>query len=127
LTRDDLEAMREEFGAGERDDGGLPYDVDDDLRQMRLAEQTRLNPERWAEARGVCHSRMPKPSAASSPKAHKGKYVAGVPRGSGLYSVLGRAFLTPLLALLRFCYPTPSVALRFAPLKHCAGASVVRP
>jgi hypothetical protein len=53
LTRDDLEAMREEFGAGERDDGGLPYDVDDDLRQMRLAEQTRLNPERWAEARGV--------------------------------------------------------------------------
>ena len=53
LTRDDLEAMREECGAGERDDGGLPYDVDDDLRQMRLAEQTRLNPERWAEARGV--------------------------------------------------------------------------
>src|SRR5918993_4296328 len=46
--------------------------------------------------------------------------------GSGLYTVLDRAFLTPLLAWLRFSYPTSSVALRFAPLKHCAGASVVR-
>jgi hypothetical protein len=53
LTRDDLEAMREEFGAGEQDDGGLPFGLDDDLHQMRLAEQTGLNLERWAEARGV--------------------------------------------------------------------------
>jgi hypothetical protein len=53
LTRDDLEAMREEFGAGERDDGGLPFGLDDDLHQMRLAEQAGLNLERWAEARGV--------------------------------------------------------------------------
>src|SRR5919106_4905816 len=46
--------------------------------------------------------------------------------GSGLYAVLDRAFLTPLLAWLRFSYPTSSVALRFAPLKRCARASVVR-
>jgi hypothetical protein len=26
----------------------------------------------------------------------------------------------------RFSYPTSSVALRFAPLRHCEGASVVR-
>ena len=43
LTRDDLEAMREEFSAGVRDDGGLPFGLDDDLHQMRLAEQTGLN------------------------------------------------------------------------------------
>ena len=53
LTRDDLEAMREEFGAGDRDDGGLPFSLDDDLHQMRLAVQVGLNLERWAEARGV--------------------------------------------------------------------------
>jgi hypothetical protein len=35
-------------------------------------------------------------------------------------------FLTPLLAWSRFSYPTSSVALRFVPLKRCAGASVVR-
>ena len=46
--------------------------------------------------------------------------------GSGLYTVLGRAFLTPLLALPRSSYPTSSVALRFVPLKRCSGASVVR-
>src|SRR5215213_2215317 len=42
-------------------------------------------------------------------------------------TVLGRAFITPLLAWLRFSYPTSSVSLRFAPLKRCAGAFVVRP
>src|SRR5688572_11051487 len=47
--------------------------------------------------------------------------------GSGLYTVLDRAFLTPLLAWLRFPYPTSSVAVRFAPLKRCSGAFVVRP
>jgi protein-S-isoprenylcysteine O-methyltransferase Ste14 len=45
---------------------------------------------------------------------------------TGLYTVLGRAFLTPLLALPRFSYPTSSVAVRFATLRHCEGASVVR-
>jgi hypothetical protein len=51
----------------------------------------------------------------------------GLIRGSGLYNAPGRALLTPLLALPRFTYPTSSVALSFAPLKRCAGASVVRP
>src|ERR671921_173423 len=46
--------------------------------------------------------------------------------GSGLYTVFSRAFLTPLLACPRSSYPTSSVALRFAPLKRCARASVVR-
>src|ERR671910_1244551 len=46
--------------------------------------------------------------------------------GSGLYTVLDRAFLTPLLAWLRSSYPTSSVALRFTPLRRCARASVVR-
>jgi hypothetical protein len=53
LTRDDLEAMREEFGAGERDDGGLPFSLEDDLHQMRLVGQVGLDLECWAEARGV--------------------------------------------------------------------------
>jgi hypothetical protein len=44
-----------------------------------------------------------------------------------LYTVLGRAFLTPLLAWSRSSYPTSSVALRFTPLKRCSGAFVVRP
>jgi hypothetical protein len=44
----------------------------------------------------------------------------------GPYTDLGRAFLTPLLALPRFSYPTSSVVLRFTPLKRCARASVVR-
>jgi hypothetical protein len=48
-------------------------------------------------------------------------------RSSGLYTVLGRAFLTPLLAWPRSYYPTSSVSLRFVPLKCCAGAFVVRP
>jgi hypothetical protein len=55
--------------------------------------------------------------------------------GPGLYRapaftmplvVLGSAFLTPLLAWQRFSYPTSCAALRFTPLKRCAGASVVR-
>jgi hypothetical protein len=60
LARDDLEAMREEFGAGEQDDGGLPFGLDDDLHQMRLAEQTGLNLERWASCSGfltICGSK----------------------------------------------------------------------
>jgi hypothetical protein len=40
---------------------------------------------------------------------------------------LPAVFVTPLLAWPRFSYPTSSVALRFAPLKRCAGAFVVRP
>jgi hypothetical protein len=47
--------------------------------------------------------------------------------GSGLYTGPGRALLTPLLAWLRFSYPTSSIAVKFTPLKRCSGASVVRP
>src|SRR5919112_2622397 len=42
--------------------------------------------------------------------------------GSGLYTALGHAFLTPFLAWPRFSHPTSSVALSFAPLNRCAGA-----
>src|SRR5215207_1506552 len=52
--------------------------------------------------------------------------VGASPLSSGLLNALGRAFLTPLLAWPRFSYHTSSVPLRFAPLKRCAGASVVR-
>src|SRR3712207_7354809 len=34
-TREDLEAMRQEFGRGERYDGGPVYSLDDDLHQIR--------------------------------------------------------------------------------------------
>jgi hypothetical protein len=47
--------------------------------------------------------------------------------GSGLYSALGQAVLTPLLAWPLLSYPTSSVAVRFTPLKRCSGASVMRP
>jgi len=40
--------------------------------------------------------------------------------------VVEAAWFTPLLAWPRFSYPTSSVSLRFAPLKRCSGASVVR-
>ena|SRR5215213_2582625 len=43
------------------------------------------------------------------------------------YTALCHAFLTPLLAWPRLSSPTSSVAVRFVTLKHCAGASVVRP
>src|SRR5215208_4071415 len=39
--------------------------------------------------------------------------------GSGPYTALGHAFLTPLLAWPRSSYPTSSVPLRFTPLKCC--------
>ncbi len=53
LTMEDLEAMRKEFGAGARDDAGLPYNVRDDLRQIQQAAQLGVNLEDWAIARGV--------------------------------------------------------------------------
>jgi len=45
-------------------------------------------------------------------------------RSTGLGSSLATAFMVPLAAL--FLHPTSSVALTFAPLKRCSGASVVR-
>jgi hypothetical protein len=55
-TREDLEAMRKEYVAEAsfgRGDGGLPFNLDDDLKQARLMTRLGLPPEQWAEARGV--------------------------------------------------------------------------
>jgi hypothetical protein len=49
------------------------------------------------------------------------------PEGPSIYTAAGHAFLSPLLALPRFSDPTSSVVLSFAPLRHCEGATVVRP
>ncbi len=53
LTRADLEAMHAEVDAGERPDGGLPYNLDDSLKQARISRRVGLSPEQWAEARDV--------------------------------------------------------------------------
>jgi hypothetical protein len=54
-TRDDLMAMRQEYGL-EREQavgGGLPFSLDDDIEQARKLVRVGMNPERWAEIRGV--------------------------------------------------------------------------
>lgn len=48
LSREDLEAMRQEFVVGER--GG---DLDDDLHQLRRSARLGVSPEDWARARGL--------------------------------------------------------------------------
>jgi hypothetical protein len=48
LSREDLEAMRQEFVAGER-----AGDLDDDLHQIRRSARLGVSPEEWARARGV--------------------------------------------------------------------------
>ena len=53
LTRDDLEAMRKEFGIGERYDGGLAYSLDDDLHQIRRSARFGTSLADWAKTRGV--------------------------------------------------------------------------
>ncbi|MDP8952777.1 MAG: hypothetical protein M3N18_11175 [Actinomycetota bacterium] len=54
VTREDLEAMHAEVDAGERSEGGgLPYNLDDSLKQARISRRVGLSPERWAEARAV--------------------------------------------------------------------------
>ena len=53
-TRADLEAMRQEYEAGaERADGGVAFNVVDDIRQARQMVHFGMEPERWAEIRGV--------------------------------------------------------------------------
>jgi hypothetical protein len=51
LTREDLEAMRREFGVGRYDepDEGL----DQDLHQIRRAARLGVSPEEWARTRRV--------------------------------------------------------------------------
>ena len=53
LAREDLEAMRKEFGIGERHDGRLAYSLDDDLHQIRRNARLGVNLQNWAKARGV--------------------------------------------------------------------------
>ena len=50
LSREDLEALRQEFVVGER--GGL----DDDLHQMRRSIRLGVSLEDWARARGLAPS-----------------------------------------------------------------------
>ena len=53
LTREDLAAMRKEFGQGERYAGALAYSLDDDLHQTRQSVRLGVSLEGWATARGV--------------------------------------------------------------------------
>ena len=98
---------------------------------------------RWeAPALRFAPSRCPKPSPLcgcvcvhqniipddmSIPSSASLAYRGGAMRGSVLYTGLGHALLSLLLAWPRLSYPTSSVAVRFTPLKRCSGASVVRP
>ena len=53
LAREDLEAMRKEFGIGERYDGGRASSLDDDLHQIRRNARLGVSLQNWAKARGV--------------------------------------------------------------------------
>jgi hypothetical protein len=53
LAREDLEAMRKEFGIDERYDGELAYSLDDDLHQIRRNVRLGVSLQNWAKARGV--------------------------------------------------------------------------
>ncbi len=53
LTREDLEAMRQEFDAGVWHVHGRPFGLDDDLYQVRLIEWAGFSLDDWAKARGV--------------------------------------------------------------------------
>ena len=52
LTRDDLEAMRKEFGIGVRYDEHS-QSLDEDLHQMRRNARLGVRMEEWAKTRGV--------------------------------------------------------------------------
>ena len=53
LTRDDLEAMRKEFGIGVRYDDEPSLSLDDDLHQIRRSARLGVSLEDWAKTRGV--------------------------------------------------------------------------
>ena len=53
LTREDLEAMRQEFNAGEWHRYGRPFELDDDLYQVFRIEWAGFTLDDWAKARGV--------------------------------------------------------------------------
>ncbi len=52
-TREDLEAMRQEFDAGSWHRYGRPFGLDDDLYQVRQLEWEGFSLDDWAKARGV--------------------------------------------------------------------------
>ena len=52
MTRDDLEAMRKEFGLG-RYDPEPSQGLEDDLHQIRRNARLGVSPEDWAKTRGV--------------------------------------------------------------------------
>ncbi len=53
-TRADLEAMRQEYGEGQRrDKRALPFNLDDDIKQVSMLSERGITPERWARIRGV--------------------------------------------------------------------------
>jgi hypothetical protein len=51
LSRDDLEALRREFGVGRYDE--ISQGLDDDLHQIRRNARLGITLEDWAERRGV--------------------------------------------------------------------------
>jgi hypothetical protein len=53
LTREDLEAMRQEFGTDVWHAYGRPFELDDDLHQVRQIEWAGITLDEWAKARGV--------------------------------------------------------------------------
>jgi hypothetical protein len=56
LSKEILSLWRESLGQNGREDGGLPYTLEDDLHQIRLkyqSETPRMAMNDWAEARGV--------------------------------------------------------------------------
>ena len=53
LTREDLEAMRQEFGTGVWHAYGRPFELDDDLHQVRQIEWAGITLDEWAKAWGV--------------------------------------------------------------------------
>ncbi len=54
MTLEDLEAMRQEFGiAGPRVDGGLPYNVQDDLKQVAMLPRFGTSLDDWTRLRAV--------------------------------------------------------------------------
>jgi hypothetical protein len=55
ITLEDLEAMRQEYGLerAREPGGGLPYSLDDDLKQVGIFTFGNEPLERWAEIGGV--------------------------------------------------------------------------
>jgi hypothetical protein len=77
LTREDLEAMRQEFDAGSWHRYGRPFGLDDDLYQVRRIEWAGYTLSSWAKARG-CRWPTPRRYAAFSDSIEQARLRAGV-------------------------------------------------